>query len=272
MEPCYRLVFAGRLVSGVNPDQVISALAERFQVREFTARQMIRGGGRHVLKRDLDLERAQRYREILEGIGLETDLEPEDLVGAVDSALALEPSIQAPSGIVVQGGEPARSRPEPVNPDPLPGSTPCPKCGAVAVSPVTGVCDACGVVAERYLARLAADGSKGEISGRPSGSSPSDQGAQTSPKGNGDEESVESWWDPCGVAAGRGWDWVGDAWSQLRGQPWAWVGALVLMLFADWILPHVYNIGFPGFQASVLLWVFLGGLIALEQIEEAPIA
>ncbi len=46
----------------------------------------------------------------------------------------------------------------------------------------------------------------------------------------------------------------------------AWVGALILMLFADWILPFVYNIGFPGFQASVLVWLFLGGLVALEQI------
>lgn len=46
----------------------------------------------------------------------------------------------------------------------------------------------------------------------------------------------------------------------------AWVGALILMLFADWILPFVYNIGFPGFQASVLVWLFLGGLVALEQL------
>jgi O-antigen ligase len=44
------------------------------------------------------------------------------------------------------------------------------------------------------------------------------------------------------------------------------VGALVMMLLADWILPFVYNIGFPGFQASVLVWLFLGGLIALENI------
>ena len=48
----------------------------------------------------------------------------------------------------------------------------------------------------------------------------------------------------------------------------AWAGALILMLFADWILPHVYNIGFPGFQASVLIWLFLGGLVALEQMTE----
>lgn len=46
----------------------------------------------------------------------------------------------------------------------------------------------------------------------------------------------------------------------------AGAGALTLMLLADWMLPFVYNIGFPGFQASVLVWLFLGGLVALEQM------
>ena len=46
----------------------------------------------------------------------------------------------------------------------------------------------------------------------------------------------------------------------------AWAGALAIMFFADWILPFVYNIGFPGFQASILVWLFLGGLVVLERI------
>jgi O-antigen ligase/polysaccharide polymerase Wzy-like membrane protein len=41
--------------------------------------------------------------------------------------------------------------------------------------------------------------------------------------------------------------------------------ALTLMLFADWILPFVYNIGFLGFQASLLVWMFLGGLVSLQR-------
>lgn len=44
----------------------------------------------------------------------------------------------------------------------------------------------------------------------------------------------------------------------------AWVSALVLMLLADWILPFVYNVGFSGFQASLPMWLFVGGLVALE--------
>jgi len=46
-----------------------------------------------------------------------------------------------------------------------------------------------------------------------------------------------------------------------------WVACMVNMLLADVFLPFVYNVGFPGFQASVLVWLFMGGLVALEQIE-----
>jgi len=47
----------------------------------------------------------------------------------------------------------------------------------------------------------------------------------------------------------------------------AWVGSLVLMMLADWILPFVYNIGFGGFQASLLVWLFLGGLVAVDHMD-----
>lgn len=42
-------------------------------------------------------------------------------------------------------------------------------------------------------------------------------------------------------------------------------GSLVAGLLGDWFLPFVYNIGFDGFRSSVLGWIFLGGLLALER-------
>lgn len=48
-------------------------------------------------------------------------------------------------------------------------------------------------------------------------------------------------------------------------------GALVIMALADWILPFVYNIGFEGFPASVLIWLFLGGLVTLEHLPDPSI-
>jgi hypothetical protein len=44
------------------------------------------------------------------------------------------------------------------------------------------------------------------------------------------------------------------------------IGTLVAAFLVDWVLPFVYNIGFNGFRASILPWMFFGGLIGLEKI------
>ncbi len=56
----------------------------------------------------------------------------------------------------------------------------------------------------------------------------------------------------------------GFAGGYVNGMLATGAASLVIMLLADWILPFVYNIGFPGFQASVLVWLFMGGLVALD--------
>jgi O-antigen ligase len=48
----------------------------------------------------------------------------------------------------------------------------------------------------------------------------------------------------------------------------AWVSIMVIMALADWFLPFVYNIGFLGFQASILLWMFFGGVLAYERLAQ----
>lgn len=52
-------------------------------------------------------------------------------------------------------------------------------------------------------------------------------------------------------------------------------GSLMAAFLVDWLLPFAYNIGLDGVRASVLPWIFFGGLISLEQIyhvngEKAP--
>ena len=44
------------------------------------------------------------------------------------------------------------------------------------------------------------------------------------------------------------------------------VGTLVAGMLGDWILPFVYNVGLHGYRSSIFFWLFLGGLVALEQI------
>jgi len=47
-------------------------------------------------------------------------------------------------------------------------------------------------------------------------------------------------------------------------------GTLVAGALGDWVIPFFYNITLEGFRSSVLGWVFLGGLVALEQIFANP--
>ena len=44
------------------------------------------------------------------------------------------------------------------------------------------------------------------------------------------------------------------------------VGMLIAGMLGDWVIPFVYNVGLKGFRASVLGWIFLGGLVAIQHI------
>ncbi len=45
-----------------------------------------------------------------------------------------------------------------------------------------------------------------------------------------------------------------------------WVATLVAGLLGDWFLPFVYNLGFVGTRSSLLAWLFVGGVIALDRL------
>lgn len=47
-------------------------------------------------------------------------------------------------------------------------------------------------------------------------------------------------------------------------------GTLAAGMLGDWILPFVYNVGMHGYRSSIFFWLFLGGLVALEQIIRGP--
>jgi hypothetical protein len=41
---------------------------------------------------------------------------------------------------------------------------------------------------------------------------------------------------------------------------------VVAGMIGDWVLPFFYNIGLTGFRSSILGWLFLGGLVSIEQL------
>lgn len=44
------------------------------------------------------------------------------------------------------------------------------------------------------------------------------------------------------------------------------LGSIMAAFLVDWLLPFAYNIGLDGVRASILPWIFFGGLISVEQI------
>jgi hypothetical protein len=47
-------------------------------------------------------------------------------------------------------------------------------------------------------------------------------------------------------------------------------GMVMAAMLGDWVLPFFYNIGLNGFRSSMLGWLFLGGLVSLEQMVIKP--
>jgi O-antigen ligase len=43
-------------------------------------------------------------------------------------------------------------------------------------------------------------------------------------------------------------------------------GTVASGMLVDWFLPFAYNIGFTGFRTSIFAWMFLGGLVTIQQI------
>lgn len=76
MNQLYQVVFTGELRHHADPEQAARDFAAVFKVPADKAWKLVLGGGEHVLKRDVDAANAERYRQVLEEIGLQVRIEP----------------------------------------------------------------------------------------------------------------------------------------------------------------------------------------------------
>ncbi|HSO82811.1 hypothetical protein [Thiocapsa sp.] len=159
MEGRYRILYTGELMPGHALQDVVPRLAAKFKLQEETARDLILGGAGRVLKHSLTTGEAQRYRDALSTIGLRVAIEPESTTNTAPAPAGSQTDkVVAPSALQPNGAETSsrldgrRQRDDRPDTSPEDDPTRCPKCGAEAVSALTGICQACGVVVERYLA------------------------------------------------------------------------------------------------------------------------
>lgn len=254
METLYQIVFSGKLVPGKSLQDIVPSLSSRFRLREETARGLILGGEGRVLKHNLTASAAAHYREALEEVGLVVLVKPQDPTDSLDVASILHSDLIT----TASPRAPLPSDQRAAHPHPAAtwdgSATRCPKCGANEVSPLTGVCQACGVVVERYLANH----------GLTPATSQPDWGNQYAPP-RADltpprlDPGVDTLHDPRAVAAGRGWGWIVEAWLLFKAQPWTWIGLLLLFYLILTVLSLVPMVG--GLAVTLLGPLFSAGLM-----------
>ena len=285
-ETLYRIVFNGETIPGLTAQQIVDAFSKRFQVRAEKAREILLNGGRTVLKRNLDQHRAQRYSSALHKVGLLVVMEPQNPARfAPPLSVELNPSIDiAQSEIASAFYDAAPPSQVPVPPPPAPAAPAvapppprsglhlnddwpnCPKCGEPTVSPLTGVCQACGVVVERYLARRAEEtnGSGGSGNAKASGPAHTDNpyappaSDLSLPENRG--FSGEPLRPPRGVPAGHALNWITGGWQLFKERPWPWIGAFLLYSLIT-IALGLIPFGVGGLVSSILGPMLTGGLM-----------
>jgi uncharacterized membrane protein len=240
MEGRYRILYAGELMPGHALQDVVPRLAAKFKLREETARDLILGGSGRVLKHSLTTGEAQRYRDALSSIGLKVAIEPESTTKTAPTPADSRPGAAAAPQAPQRSGTEAPSRSDDrrqgdarqtvdarlgSSPEAGPegGPTRCPKCGADAVSELTGICQACGVVAERYLANRGI--SPPRPPSRVDNPYAPPQADLTPPRTEGEEDELQA---PQSRPVGNGLLWITEAWQLFKAQPGAWIGAVVL--------------------------------------------
>jgi uncharacterized membrane protein len=229
----FKIVFSGELVDDIRAEEAIERLVSGLGVPEARARNLVLDGQRHVLKRNLDAESAEKYRAGLREAGLLVRVEPEE-TPAVE--LSLSPADDSSSWR-----------------DEAPGR--CPACGSERVE--NGICLDCGVVGEKYRARHGRTPGEGSDEGDPSGPGVDPYAAPRAdlrqPPGQGRFSG------PRKVPTGHGLGWIVRGFWHFKTAPVAWLLITALFISISIVVGMVPYIG--GLLTSVLGPMLIGGVM-----------
>ncbi|MEJ2452590.1 MAG: BPSS1780 family membrane protein [Candidatus Thiodiazotropha sp.] len=218
MSEHYRVVFTGKVEPGKDVEQVIDRFSEKFKLERKMAEKVIRAGRPVSLKKELPLDKAEKYVKVLQLIGIEVEIDPKPPVPEPAPALSgfeLEPLDHG-------GGDTTEVL------DQSPDVGRCPKCGSTRME--MGICQDCGIVATKYLAAKAQRGEE------------SDAGSAnpySAPEADLEEPMEDHMRGPVGVPAGNGVTWIGKGWWHFKSSPLAWIGAIVVFFVISLVLAFI---------------------------------
>lgn len=242
MSDTCKVIFSGDLQQGFTPDKVIESFSEKFSISRGRAEKLINSGKDVVLKGGLDQERAEKYKKVLEKIGLVVRIEGK------------APEISA-SGLVLEPMESEEDEVTLVMESPRTGAAidKCPKCGSPNIA--EGSCMDCGVVVEKYLAikaRMQDEEDQDEWHAEP-------ENPYHAPEADLYESQDGEMTGPISVPTGHGWAWLVKGWWHFKQNPIAWILGILAWFLIVLVVSLIPLIG--GILVNLFTPVIAAGFI-----------
>jgi uncharacterized membrane protein/ribosomal protein L32 len=242
MSDTCKVIFSGELQQGFEPEKIIDAFSDTFSVSRVKAEKLIKSGKDVVLKGGLNRERAEKYKKVLERLGMVVRIEAK----APDPAtpgLTLEP---------IEGDEDEKTLVM-ENTSPAGEIEKCPKCGSTHMA--NGSCLDCGVVAEKFLAiqsRKQEEEDEQEWHAEP-------DNPYNAPEADLYEPLEGEMTGPKGVPTGHGWAWLVKGWWHFKQNPIAWMGGILVWFLIALVVSLIPMIG--GIVLNLFTPVIAAGFI-----------
>jgi hypothetical protein len=248
----YQVIYSGKLQPSANQARLVALFNEKFKLGQEKAQRLISGGRPVTLKKDLDLEKALKFKEALEKLGMIIHIDPDpDLFAGDPSDLTLE---------IYSGGDDETT--EVLDQSQI-NRQRCPKCGSGNMQ--LGICQDCGIVAAKFLAAQA----RGSVA-ESSADEESKDDPYSPPEADLEEAYEGEMVGPRGVSMGRAFRWLADGWAFFKDSPLSWMFALLLWLVLNVLVAMVPFIG--GIVITLLAPTLLAGFMigCREQEEGEP--
>jgi uncharacterized membrane protein len=251
MSEVFKVIYTGEVKPGTNRDRITVLFSEKFKLGPDKAKKLIHSGRPVTLKKDIDQEKAEKYQESLEKMGLVIELDPKPPVEVPE-----QPDKLSELSLVSFDNDDEDAT-EVLDSSLNPASDRCPKCGSPNME--MGICQDCGIVAAKYH-MAQAGGAKIAAQNEPE---KDEWVAEENPYNTPEAELTQSMegdmTGPQSVVAVNGFKWVGKGWWHFKQAPISW---LVVSLIWFVLILVISSIPFLGVVAiNVLTPVLIAGLM-----------
>jgi uncharacterized membrane protein len=250
MSEVYKVIYTGKLKPGANQDRIIALFSDKFKLGPEKAEKLIISGRPVTLKKDIDLDKAEKYQESLEKLGLIIELDPKP-PAPVEDTLMLDTSTELTLTAMDSGDEDTTEVL-----DPTAGES-CPKCGSPNMQ--MGICQDCGIVAAKYHAAQAREAEMAAQNEQEEDQWEAEENPYTTPEADLEQPMEGDMTGPHGVAATNGFKWIGKGWWHFKQAPLSWIAVMVIWLVLIFVISLIPILG--ALAVNVLTPVLIAGLM-----------